>query len=140
MLPCLSGLFSLGLPSPFRRRSDATARTLHCTAASLSTAVASGVHMPLHGQSQSLPEAFGCHCTHCIAHYTHCISHCTHCIAHYTHCSPGGSEWITSVGDYVDNSFTALGSSDPWEVRLELWLAFMFCFSLTKFHCIFFHV
>ena len=26
---------------------------------------------------------------------------------------PGGSEWIISVGDYVDNSFTALGSSDP---------------------------
>ena len=33
---------------------------------------------------------------------------------------PGGSEWIISVGDYVDNSFTALGSSDPEEVRLEL--------------------
>ena len=33
---------------------------------------------------------------------------------------PGGSEWIISVGDYVDNSFTALGSSDPNEVRLEL--------------------
>ena len=33
---------------------------------------------------------------------------------------PGGSEWIISVGDYVDNSFTALGSSDPREVRLEL--------------------
>ena len=32
---------------------------------------------------------------------------------------PGGSEWIISVGDYVDNSFTALGSSDPREVRLE---------------------
>ena len=31
-----------------------------------------------------------------------------------------GSEWITSVGDYVDNSFTALGSSDPREVRLKL--------------------
>ena len=26
---------------------------------------------------------------------------------------PGGSEWIINVGDYVDNSFTALGSSDP---------------------------
>ena len=32
----------------------------------------------------------------------------------------GGSEWIISVGDYVDNSFTALGSSDPRKVRLEL--------------------
>ena len=34
--------------------------------------------------------------------------------------SPGGSEWIISVGDYVDNSFTALGGSDPREVRLKL--------------------
>ena len=34
--------------------------------------------------------------------------------------SPGGSKWIISVGDYVDNSFTALGSSDPGEVRLLL--------------------
>ena len=33
---------------------------------------------------------------------------------------PGGSEWVISVGDYVDNSLTALGSSDPREVRLEL--------------------
>ena len=33
---------------------------------------------------------------------------------------PGGSEWIISVGDYVNNSFTALGSSDPREVELEL--------------------
>ena len=33
---------------------------------------------------------------------------------------PGGSEWIISVGDYLDNSFTALGSSNPSEVRLEL--------------------
>ena len=33
---------------------------------------------------------------------------------------PGGSEWIISVGDYVNNSFTALGSSDSREVRLEL--------------------
>ena len=33
---------------------------------------------------------------------------------------PGGSGWIISVGDYVNNSFTALGSSDPREVRLEL--------------------
>ena len=33
---------------------------------------------------------------------------------------PGGSEWIISEGDYVDNSFTALGSSDPREVRLVL--------------------
>ena len=35
-----------------------------------------------------------------------------------------GREWIISVGDYVDNSFTALGSSDPREVRLELLLGF----------------
>ena len=34
--------------------------------------------------------------------------------------APGGSECIISVGDYVDNSFTALGSSNPREVRLEL--------------------
>ena len=34
--------------------------------------------------------------------------------------SLGGSEWIISAGDYVDKSFTALGSSDPREVRLEL--------------------
>ena len=33
---------------------------------------------------------------------------------------PGGSGWIISVGDYADNSFAALGSSDPREVRLEL--------------------
>ena len=33
---------------------------------------------------------------------------------------PGGSEWIISVEDYVDNSFTALGSSNPREVGLEL--------------------
>ena len=33
---------------------------------------------------------------------------------------PGVSGWIISVGDYVNNSFTALGSSDPREVRLEL--------------------
>ena len=37
---------------------------------------------------------------------------------------PGGSEWIISVGDYADNSFTALGSSDSSEVRLELSLGF----------------
>ena len=37
-----------------------------------------------------------------------------------TECDPpGGSEWIISVG-YVDKSFTALGSSGPREVRLEL--------------------
>ena len=34
--------------------------------------------------------------------------------------SPWGSEWIISVEDYVDNSSTALGSSDPREVRLKL--------------------
>ena len=33
---------------------------------------------------------------------------------------PGGSEWIISVGDYVNNSFTALGSSDPRELSFEL--------------------
>ena len=33
---------------------------------------------------------------------------------------PGGSGWIISVGDYADNSFAALGSSGPREVRLEL--------------------
>ena len=33
---------------------------------------------------------------------------------------PVGSEWIIGVEDYVDNSFTALGSSDPREVMLEL--------------------
>ena len=33
---------------------------------------------------------------------------------------PGGSEWTISVGDYVDKSFTAFGSRDPMEVRLEL--------------------
>ena len=32
----------------------------------------------------------------------------------------GGSEWIISVEDYVDNSFTALGSSKSRKVRLEL--------------------
>ena len=34
--------------------------------------------------------------------------------------NPGGSGWIISVGDYADNSFAAMGSSDPREVRLEL--------------------
>ena len=33
---------------------------------------------------------------------------------------PGGSKWIISVGDYADNSFTALGNSDSRYVRLEL--------------------
>ena len=33
---------------------------------------------------------------------------------------PIGSGWIISVGDYAGNSFAALGSSDPREVRLEL--------------------
>ena len=33
---------------------------------------------------------------------------------------PRGSGWIISVGDYTDNSFAALGSGDPREVRLEL--------------------
>ena len=39
---------------------------------------------------------------------------------YYINNPPGGSEWIISIGDYVDYSFTALGSSDPREVRLEL--------------------
>ena len=38
----------------------------------------------------------------------------------FTASPPGGSEWIISVFDYVDNSVIALGSSDPREVRLEL--------------------
>ena len=60
---------------------------------------------------------------------------------------PGGSKWIISVGDYVDNSFIALGSSDPREVNLELWgrvddLSFFkylspFCFLLTEFIVLF---
>ena len=33
---------------------------------------------------------------------------------------PGGSEWIISVGDYIDNSFTLLGSSYHREDRLQL--------------------
>ena len=45
---------------------------------------------------------------------------------------PGGSEWIISPGDYVDNSFTALGSSDPREVRLQLHLGlYVFHFSFV---------
>ena len=48
---------------------------------------------------------------------------------------PGGSGWIISVGDYVDNSFAALGSSDPREVRLELWLGFyVFHFQFVQVH------
>ena len=44
---------------------------------------------------------------------------------------PGGSKWIIGVGDYVDNSFTALRSSDPREVTLELKLGFyVFSFSI----------
>ena len=41
------------------------------------------------------------------------------CVALY-YLLPGGSGWILSVGDYADNSFAALGRSDPREVRLEL--------------------
>ena len=56
------------------------------------------------------------------------------------HC-PGGSEWIISIGDSVDNSFAALGSSDPREVRLKLKLGFYvfhpFCFLLTVFITLF---
>ena len=51
---------------------------------------------------------------------------------------PGGSEWFISVGDYVDNSFTALGSSDPREVRLELLLGFyVFHFRFVQVHFVF---
>ena len=52
---------------------------------------------------------------------------------------PGGSKYILSVGDYVDNSFTALGSSDPREVRLELLLGF-FVFHLDLIKSILFFV
>ena len=57
---------------------------------------------------------------------------------------PGGSWWIISVGDYAYNSFAALGSGDPREVRLELLLGFYvfhflicsspFCFLLPEFN------
>ena len=49
-----------------------------------------------------------------------------------SHNPPGGSKWIISVGDQVDNSFTALGSSDPRQVRLELKLGFCFLFSICS--------
>ena len=50
----------------------------------------------------------------------------------------GGSEWIISVGDYVDNLFAALGSSDPREVRLELYLGFyVFHFRFVQVHFVF---
>ena len=41
---------------------------------------------------------------------------------------PGGSGWIITVGDYADNSFSALESSDPREVRLGLQHVFHFRF------------
>ena len=55
---------------------------------------------------------------------------------------PWGSKWVISVGGYVDNSLTSLGSSDPREVRLELafyvfhfrFVPSLFCFLLTEFH------
>ena len=51
---------------------------------------------------------------------------------------PGSSKWIISVGDYVDNSFTALGSSNPREVRLELWPFFyVFHFRFVQVHFVF---
>ena len=51
---------------------------------------------------------------------------------------PGGSKWIISVGDYVDNSFTALGSSNPREVRLELYSGFyVFQFRFVNVHFVF---
>ena len=40
--------------------------------------------------------------------------------------APGGSKRIIRVGDYVDNSFTALGGSDPREVRLKAFMFFIF--------------
>ena len=52
--------------------------------------------------------------------------------------TPGGSGWIISVGDYADNSFAALGSSDPREVRLELELGFyVFHFRFVQVHFVF---
>ena len=48
----------------------------------------------------------------------------------------GGSEWIISGIDYVNNSFTALGSSDPREVRLELGF-YVFHFRFVKVHFVF---
>ena len=51
---------------------------------------------------------------------------------------PGGIELIISVGDYVDNSFTALGSSDPREIRLKLLLCFyVFHFRFVQVHFFF---
>ena len=50
----------------------------------------------------------------------------------------GGSECIISVGDYVDNLFTALGSSKLREVRLELQLVFyVFHFQFVQVHFVF---
>ena len=49
---------------------------------------------------------------------------------------PGGSGRIISVGDYADNSFSALGSSDPREVRLELGF-YVFRFSFDEVHFVF---
>ena len=50
----------------------------------------------------------------------------------------GGNKWIIGVGDYVDNSFTALGSSDPMEVRLELLPGFyVFHFRFVQVHFVF---
>ena len=67
------------------------------------------------------------HCDGCARVVIYCVRMCMErsCIAMVvlvllSTVPPGGSEWIISVGDYVNNSFTALGSSDPREVRLEL--------------------
>ena len=50
--------------------------------------------------------------------------------------SAEGSEWIISVGDYVDNSFSALGSSDPREARaLARLYVFHFRFVQVHFFC-----
>ena len=63
-------------------------------------------------------------------------------------CIPPRGKWMDySLGDYADNSFAALGSSDPREVMLELELGFYvfhfrfsspFCFLLTEFVYTFF--
>ena len=48
---------------------------------------------------------------------------------------PRGSKWIISVGDYADNSFAALGSSDSREVILELQPGFyVFHFRFVQVH------
>ena len=83
----------------------------------------------------------------CSSPFNFCSFHCTFpYLIKYYHIMlliilfwpPRGSEWIISVGDYVDNSFTALGSSDHREVRLELWLGFyVFHFRFVQVHLVF---